>query len=159
MSLPPPWKHIALVFVFALFFYAATYTAIENRRTRTGPWLVTFLSEPGGAPSLIVNQPQLGISNARISFPGQSDSATNITLRFSQPNQVPFKEPLGQCLFMDTTFLPGTIVFNLYGHEVQLIRRILTIDRVEYPWKSESTLAVTNRPILSNSIPAAPVAP
>jgi hypothetical protein len=154
MKLPPPWKHIVPVFWCALLLYAAAYTALEHLRTRKGPWQVTFISEPGHAPALIVSQPALGISNAAITFPGASAPATNITLRFSQPYPVPFDEPLGRCLFMDTTFLPGTLVFNLYDHEVQLIPRVLTIDRVEYPWKSDTTLTVTNRPFLTNSAPA-----
>jgi hypothetical protein len=37
---------------------------------------------------------------------------------------------------MDTTFLPGTLAFNLLGHQIQLIPRVLTIDGKEMPWGS-----------------------
>jgi hypothetical protein len=49
---------------------------------------------------------------------------------------------------MDTTFLPGTIVFDLFGHEIQLIPRVLRIDGKEIPWQSNATIPVTgtNKP-------------
>ncbi len=50
--------------------------------------------------------------------------------------------------FMDTTSLPGTVVLKLFGHEIQLMPRVLTVDKKERPWRSEETLALpgTNRP-------------
>jgi hypothetical protein len=45
---------------------------------------------------------------------------------------------------MDTTFLPGTLVFELFGHEIQLLPRVLTIDKKEQPWRSNETIALPN---------------
>src|SRR5262249_38275066 len=135
--------------LIALVLYLISYNFIEHRRTRKGPWLVTFNTESNGVPVLTINQPFLQISNVRLTFPGNAPNATNVTMDFRVPKQVPFEVPFGQCLFEDTTFLPGTIVFKLFGHEIQLIPRVLTVDQVEYPWRSESVMAVTNA--LSNS--------
>jgi hypothetical protein len=52
---------------------------------------------------------------------------------------------------MDTTFLPGTIVIDLFGHEIQLIPRVLTIDKTDFPWESGKTIPVS----ATNSLPTA----
>ncbi|HZR17131.1 MAG TPA: hypothetical protein VFE51_07375, partial [Verrucomicrobiae bacterium] len=57
--------------------------------------------------------------------------------------------PFGKCVFMDTTFLPGTIALEVFNHEVELRPRDLVIDRQEHPWLSESTITLhplTNEP-------------
>jgi hypothetical protein len=41
---------------------------------------------------------------------------------------------------MDLRFLPGTVTFQLYGHEVELLPRALMIDRQEHPWKPDSVI-------------------
>jgi hypothetical protein len=50
--------------------------------------------------------------------------------------------PFGKCVFLDTTFLPGTVVLDLFGHEVQLLPRVLTIDHVEHAWHSGGRFVV-----------------
>ncbi len=137
-----PLKHFVFAFIIALVLYVVAYSFIENRRTRKGPWQVTFTKVADGLPTLIINQPALGISNVLITFPAVNATPTNETMVFSVPRPVPFEVPFGSCIFEDTTFQPGTIVFKLFGHEVQLIPRVLTVDRKEYPWKPGSTLAV-----------------
>ncbi|MDB6122364.1 MAG: hypothetical protein JWQ71_1357 [Pedosphaera sp.] len=143
-----PAKHFILAFVIAVVLYAVAYTLIEHRRTNRGPWQVSFTSDVSGTPAIAINEPKMGISNLKITFPNDQLSATNSLVIFDPPRQVPFDVPLGQCIFLDTTFQPGTVVLNLFGHEIQLIPRVLTIDKKEYPWQSESTIAVTNKPIL-----------
>ncbi len=144
------FRHLAIAFAIALVVYAVFYTGIEHRRTRKGPWQVTFTNDVSGVPALVVNQPTLAISNVWISFPGGEWKAINPprTIAFAQPKPVPFDIPLGECLFMDTTFLPGTVVFGIFGHEIQLIPRVLTIDRKERPWQSDTTISLvpTNPP-------------
>jgi hypothetical protein len=51
---------------------------------------------------------------------------------------------------MDTTFLPGTIAFVLFGHEIQLIPRVITLDKQERSWQSGETIVLTG----TNSIPS-----
>ena len=134
-------RHLAIPFGIALIVYVISYTWIEHRRTYKGPWEVTFTNDASGAATLVINQPSLAITNLQITFPGEL-ARTNVSLSFSTPHQVPYDLPYGQMVFMDTTFLPGTIVIDLLGHEVQLIPRVLTIDKTDIPWASGKTIVV-----------------
>ena len=146
-------KPLVIGAILAVILYVVGYPSIEHRRTRKGPWRVTFTRDASGAPALLVNQPALGVTNVQFTFPG-ADSFTNappVTLAFDQPREGPYDLPFGRCLFMDTTFLPGTIVMEVFGHEIQLIPRVLTIDGQEQPCKSDFVIilpskATTNRP-------------
>ena len=137
-------KHIVYAFLLALVGYILVYQVIEYRRTRNGPWQVSFARSPAGEPALVVNQPKLGITNVQVCFAGTgiSPAANGPTLLFRQPQPVPFDVPFGKCVFMDTTGLPGTITFELFGHQVELLPRILIIDRKEHPWRPHSTIAL-----------------
>lgn len=143
-------RHFILAFLLALICYVFFYSKIENRRTRKGPWEVTFTNDVAGNPMLVINQWRLAITNAQVTFTNQHlalfDAAT---LVFKQPRPVPYPVPFGQCAFMDTTFLPGTIALEVFHHEVELRPRDLVIDRQEHPWLSESTITLyplTNDP-------------
>ncbi len=142
-------RHFVLAFILALVCYAVFYRAIEHRRIRKGPWVVTFTNAPAGtparpAPAIVVNQPRLAVTNVQISFAEEPSPPTNAlgTLVFNQPQPVPFPIPFGRCVFMDTTFLPGTVTFQFFGHEIQLLPRALTIDHQEHPWVSDSTITL-----------------
>jgi hypothetical protein len=89
---------------------------------------------------MVINQPKLAITNALVTFMDypNSNPRMSATLVFSQPRAVPFEVPFGKCVFMDTTFLPGTVTLNLFNHEIELLPRVLVIDRQEHPWLSES---------------------
>jgi hypothetical protein len=140
-----PVKHLAVAFAIALVLYVVSFVWIENRRTRNGPWKVVFTNETG-IPTLIIDEPMLNVSAVRINFPGQPTSTTNAAIAFATAREVPFDLPFGKCVFMDPTFQPGTLVFALFGHEIQLIPRVLTIDKREYAWNSGMTMSVTNTP-------------
>ncbi len=146
-----PLKHFIFAFIIALIVYVTFYSGIEYRRTRNGPWRVAFTNE-AAVPTLIINEPKLGIANLKINFPQSSASPAGATLSFAQPQPVPFAVPFGECVFEDTTFQPGTIVFKLFGHEIQLLPRVLTIDKKEYPWRSNQTISLNT----TNTSPAAP---
>ncbi len=139
-------KHSLVAFGIALLVYVTVYTAIEHRRTRAGPWQVTFTNDTASARAIIINQPALGITNVQISFVDESNALpqTARTLQFGEARAVPFEVPFGKCVFLDTTFLPGTVALNLSGHEVQLLPRVLTIDKVERPWRSGETISVSH---------------
>jgi hypothetical protein len=139
MKPPGPLKHFAIAFAIAVVIYLCFYPWIQNRRTRNGPWLVEF-SNQTNLPSLVINEPRLNISNLCITFPGQVEPLQHSTLVFDHPQEPPFDVPFGQCIFEDLTFLPGTVVFKIHGHEIQLLPRVLTIDKKEYPWQSNTTL-------------------
>ncbi len=68
------------------------------------------------------------------------------TLTFGQLQQVPYEVPFGKCIFLDTTSLPGTVVLDLFGHEIELLPRALIIDRQERPWRSDTTIELTRNP-------------
>jgi hypothetical protein len=148
MKAASPAKHFIFAFLIAIVLYVVFYTAIEHRRTRNGPWQATFASDGTNAPTIVINQPKLKIANVKLVFPDNKAPATNAMVVFDPPRPVPFNLPFGQCIFLDTTFQPGTVVFNIYGHEIQLIPRVLTIDKKEYPWQSESTISLTGQGIL-----------
>jgi hypothetical protein len=142
------FRNLAIIFAVALAGYAIAYLGIEHRRARKGPWEVAFTSDPSGTPSIVINQSALNITNTRIQFPGavvSPDCFTNVS--FVQPRQVPYDLPFGRCIFMDTTFLPGTIVFQMFGHEIQLIPRVLTLDGKEQSWSvhAQFVLPATNK--------------
>lgn len=137
-------KPVVISFMAALFIYFIFYAGIEHRRTRQGPWQVSFMKNSDGAPALLINQPTLAITNVQIIFSDEMTGSNSFAaLTWSQPRPVPFDVPFGKCVFMDTTFLPGTLAFELFGHEIQLIPRVLTIDKQEQPWRSNMVIPVT----------------
>jgi hypothetical protein len=138
MKADNPAKHFILAFVLALIIYVVFYRGIEYRRVRKGPWQVTFTNNSSGEPALIIHQPWLAITNVEIDFAGETLAGTNQTgtLVFRNPRPVPYDVPFGKCIFMDLTFLPGTLTFNLYGHEIELLPRVLMMDHEEYPWRA-----------------------
>jgi hypothetical protein len=149
-----PFKTIALVFVAALVFYFTAYFAIEHLRTRHGPWEVAFLENSPGGLVLRVDQPALNITNVRIRFSGVA-SSTNLetkTVRFDQPRPVPFTLPFGECIFMDTTFQPGTVVIHAGGHEIELLPRVLTIDNHEHAWQANRSIVLEPVSTKTNSM-------
>ena len=129
-------KHLLIAFVLALVFYAASFSLIEHRRNRQGPWQVDFKTDLAGRPFVTVSHEMLRIANVRIRFLDEQITATNLdqTVAFSRPlTNVPY----GQVLFIDTTFLPGTVALDFFGHEVQLMPRVLMVDGREIPWRSD----------------------
>lgn len=141
-----------LLFGLVLIGYALVFGWIERRRVAKGPWEVTFSAEAGRA-QLIINQPTLNIRDLRIAFPdatAQSNAVERVT--FTKARATPYPVPFGQCVFQDLVFLPGTVTLQLFGHEIQLLPRVLTIDKIERAWRSGATIelrtATTNPPPL-----------
>jgi hypothetical protein len=140
-----PFKELGLVFTAALVLYLGAYFLIEHWRQHLGPWTVTFTRQTNGTPALVINQSTLAITNVTIEFPGAepTNSLSAETISFGKPKPVPYDTPFGECVFMDTTFQPGTVVFKAFGHEIQLIRRVLTIDNFEHAWRSGDHVSIT----------------
>ena len=158
-------KHFVLAFLLALIGYALFYQGIEHWRVRKGPWQVTFTRDAEHRPAIRIDQPSLAITNFQIIFAVGDPAATNTprtfpsdpsradspianpqspatTLRFAQPRPMPCDVPFGRCVFLDLISLPGTVTFELFGHEIQLLPRVLMIDRQEHPWRSDFKLNV-----------------
>ena len=79
-----PLKHFAIAFVIALLVYIVSYSSCQHSRTHNGPWSAAFTNEKQ-IPALIINEPNLNITNLEITFPGQSAPSTNSTISFTQP--------------------------------------------------------------------------
>jgi hypothetical protein len=131
-------KHLALALVIALVFYVAGFTWLEHRRAAKGPWEVTFRTDAAGTPSLWIAQTNLGIGQA-ISFPARKAQPPNLSraVRFA-PGTTDL--PFGEMLYQDPTFLPGTVTMRVFDHQIELLPRILTIDKKEYPWNGGGSL-------------------
>lgn len=147
------FRHIVVPFAIALLVYIVFYTVIEHRRTMKGPWQVTFTSDSSHEAALSIDQPMSGITNVEVVFKDQT-LPTNFSgkvLTFEQPKPVPYDVPFGKCIFMDTTFLPGTLVLEAFSHEVQLLPRTLLIDRKEQGWDSGATFVISGTNVVRNA--------
>jgi len=131
-------KHLAICLVIALVFYVTVFGWIEHRRTAKGPWEAAFSADAAGTPALLISQTNLNISET-IVFAGQTvhPAGFSRTIVFSDtPPELPF----GELLYQDPTFLPGTVTMRLFGHVVELLPRVLTVDKKEYPWQSGAVI-------------------
>lgn len=134
------FKHLAICAVMAVVFYVAAFSWIQHRRTFKGPWVVDFRADAAGAPSIVISQANLQISET-IAFPGKTVRPANSsrTLVFDQrPPALPF----GELLFQDPIYLPGTVTLRLFGHQVEILPRTLIVDKREYHWKSGAVVEV-----------------
>lgn len=128
-------------FVLALVAYIVLFAFIEKRRPRNGPWVVTFCRESNAPALLRIAQHRLGLSNViAIGVTNVFTTNTVETIRFDTPRTVPFEVPFGRCVFLDTTFLPGTVTLQISGHEIELLPRVLVIDHREHTWNAASPI-------------------
>jgi hypothetical protein len=145
---PPsfPRKTLLLVGLGTLIGYIVVFSWMENQRRKNGPWEITF-TEVDHTPALLINQAKLGLTNIALVFPNTT-APTNLpqTVRFQHGQVAPMDLPFGKCIFLDTLFLPGTVVCEVFGHEIQLLPRTLTLNRREHPWAAGEKILLTNRP-------------
>lgn len=143
---PPFWPRVLKVFAVTLVLYVVAFLGVQHLRQRKGPWEVTFATDPNGIPSLTVQQPQLGIRDVTLTVTGANlpplDEA--LVLRFDDPT-VRQRLPFGRVLFLDNTFLPGTVTLELFGNEIELLPRVLILNKGEHPWRSGETVQLTAR--------------
>jgi len=140
MSSESSIKHFAIAFAIALVLYIASFAWIQHRRDCKGPWRITFISDAAGHPSIIVSQPIVNISE-KITFPGKKIPSANLA-RVQLFTEAVTNLPFGEMIFQDPTFLPGTVTMRLFGHEVELLPRVLIIDKKEIPWRAGKTVEV-----------------
>ena len=143
-------KHLAIAFGLALGIYIIAYWGIESRRYAKGPWEVRFEQSTNGNPVMVVNQPALKISDVKFEFQGAPLGTNTLpqTVKFDQPRQWPYPAGFGEVIFEDLTFQPGTVTLVCYGNEIELIPRVMMVNRRQYVWKSgiTMTLVPTNAP-------------
>ena len=123
---------VAIVVLYFVFFYG-----IEGCRHRKGPWEVTFATNATG-PTLLVRQNALKI-NCTINCMAETITATNLpaTVRFDVPKRA---VPFGKVIYEDLTQLPGVVTFDLFGHEVELLPRVLIVDKRQVAWNSQRSV-------------------
>ena len=126
-----------------MVLYILAYSWIQHRRDRKGPWEVTF-STTNGAPTIVINQPWLGLTNVTLVFAGETGASITNSERvtFRNPKQTPFRMSFAECVFEDLTFLPGTVTLRAYKHEIELLPRTLVIDQKETEWKSGAAIKI-----------------
>jgi hypothetical protein len=137
-------KHVAFAFVIAVVLYIVSFGWIEHRRVFRGPWEITFATDGAGQPSLLISQPALNISQ-KIDFPGQKIAATNLH-QVEHFEEAVATLPFGEMIFQDPTFLPGTVTMRLFGHEIELLPRVLIVDKKEIPWSTGQAVEVREHP-------------
>ena len=135
-----------------LIVYVTIFSWVENKRRKSGPWEITF-TQLNNSPALLINHARLGLTNITIVFPDDVLPTNELkTISFLHGQTAPFDLPFGKCVFLDTLYLPGTVTCEVFGHEIQILPRTMTIDRVERPWSPGEKILLTNRP--SATLPA-----
>lgn len=136
-------RSIAITFVVAVIFYFVAYHWLSNKQTARGPWHVSFSRDPKGVPEIIIAQPALNIANVRVRFVGETLSATQRAsgvVDFSKPKMA---LPFGEVIYDDLMFLPGTVVLDCFGHEIEMLPRTLALNRRTVGWTNNSTHDLT----------------
>jgi hypothetical protein len=128
-------RHLLIGLALALVIYIGFFTVDQHIRTRKGPWEVVFRTNESGWATIDVSQRSLGVKTT-ISFNGES--ATNQgAVAFDKPGK---KIPFGTVKFEDLTYLPGSVAFHFFGHEVELLPRTLYLNKHEHAWKNGEAL-------------------
>ena len=137
-------KHLGIGFSLAFLLYLGGYWWIEHLREAKGPWRVSFKTDGQGQPTISISQATLGISNVTFVFPSERLSQTNIeaVVVYDAPKT---NAPFGKVIFLDTTFQPGTVTYDLFGHEIELLPRTLVMNLKEIPWKSDTVFELTEK--------------
>lgn len=140
-------RSVTLFFFLVFGLYLIAFYGIEYLNHRQGPWEVAFQTNEAGRPSLVVSQPALKIQDVRIEFPDEQTTHTNLqqTVLFERPRK---KVPFGKKIYEDLRTLPGVVTFDLFGHEIELLPRVLYVNKREVPWRSNTTIELfqTNKP-------------
>jgi hypothetical protein len=128
-------KHLLIGFGLALLVYASFFSCDQYVRHRKGPWEVTFSTNSTGWAQIEISHPGSRIHSIII-FEGEK--ATNSgSVNFEQPEKA---IPFGKMKFEDLTYLPGSVVFDLFGHEVELLPRTLYLNKKEHPWVRDEVI-------------------
>ncbi len=134
-------KILLVGFVLALAIYISFFSLIQYRRTYRGPWQAQFSTDATGTPGILITQSKFNISKTLL-FPENKVQFSNTTRTVIFDNPTKIEVPFGEVVFQDLTFLPGTVTFNFFGHEIEFLPRILIIDKQEYDWKTGEVITV-----------------
>lgn len=145
--------HFLAAFLVVVFLYFGIFYGLEYLQTYRGPWQITFANTDGGHPLMVIRQPHLGIHAVRIKFIDAPPTALSKprTVRFSHPRE---PVPFGKVIFDDLMFLPGTVVLECFGHQIELVPRLLKVDQREYEWRSPLSISLEAKPAPTRKAPA-----
>jgi hypothetical protein len=130
-------KHLLIGFGLALLVYATFFSCDQYLRLRRGPWEVRFTTNQFGSAQIEISQANLAI-HSTIVFEGER--ATNSgTVQFDRPERT---VPFGKTKFEDLTYLPGSVVLDLFAHEVELLPRTLYLNKKERPWVRDQVITL-----------------
>ena len=103
---------------------------------------MTFGTPANAPPFLRIEHPQLGVRSVRLVFLGEHVASSNEleTVVFDTPSR---PLPFGERLHEDLTFLPGVETLVCFGHEIEILPRVLTVNRKELPWQAEMTIELS----------------
>jgi len=132
-------RHLFIAFLLALAIYGLFFSCDMALRKRKGPWRVEFGTNAAGHAAITVSHPTLQITNVQIVF--VNETATNMgRVIFDRPQQ---PIPFGKTKFEDLTYLPGSVAFDFFGHEVELLPRTLYLNKHERPWQPNEVFELT----------------
>jgi hypothetical protein len=131
---------LAVSFVLALVMYVGCFWWIQHERSVKGPWVIVFAADAQGSPSLQISQVKLRISEKLI-FPDDRITRTNFSER------IVFSEamtnlPFGEMLLQDELYLPGSVTLRVAGHQIEILPRVLILDKKESPWQMGHEIAL-----------------
>ncbi|MCX8157281.1 MAG: hypothetical protein N3J91_12685 [Verrucomicrobiae bacterium] len=129
-------RQVLVIAAVTLAFYVAAFYGIEWWRERLGPWEVTFLSASNRPPALVIHQSRLGIEKVEVVFEGETAAPTNVVMRFDQPQRA---VPWGTVVHQDPVKFPGVVTLQVFGHEVEMMPRVLSLNRRAVPWSPQAT--------------------
>ena len=138
-------KSIVLVFVAVVALYFGAFWGIEHLRHRKGAWQVIFGRDAARNPTLTIVQPGLKLDAVLLIVHGERDTNIPAVVTFDRVKQ---PVPFGRVIYEDLTFLPGVVTFDLFGHEVELLPRVLIVNKRKVPWRNGMTVDLwpTNKP-------------
>jgi len=125
-------RHLLIGFVLAVVIYAGFFAGDQAFRRRKGGWEVEFHTNASGHAAITVNQSALQVANVQIVFGGETATNGGGRVVFDKPRQA---IPFGKTKFEDLTYLPGSVAFDFFGHEVELLPRTLYLNKKEQAWQ------------------------
>ena len=160
-------KQIIICFLLVLIAYMSVYHWVEYRRHFKGPWQLGFETNASGQPTLTIHQPKLNLTK-QIQLNGESwhptfspstnmapivatNDAGAVTVAINRPG---LDIPFGRIIYEDLTFLPGVVTLDLFGHEIEMMPRVLLVNKKEVAWNQVDPVVL--RPDQKPEIPPAP---
>ncbi len=128
-------KHLLIGFGLALFVYASFFSCDQYVRHRKGAWEVSFTTNNAGSAEIEILHPSLAI-HSTVVFQGETATNSGV-VKFDRPEK---PIPFGKTKFEDLTYLPGSVVIDFFGHEVELLPRTLYLNKKEHPWVRDEVI-------------------